>query len=35
MNNIKFDDGYETFTLNGDPNRVIRFNARDLSLIHI
>ena len=33
MNNIKFDDGYETFTLNGDPNRVIRFNARDTNIL--
>ena len=31
MKSIKFDDGYETFTINGDPERAIRFSARELN----
>ena len=33
MKNISFDDGYKSFTLNGDKNRVIRFNPSDINLI--
>ena len=33
MKSIKFDDGYETFTINGDPERAIRFSARDANIL--
>lgn len=33
MANINFDDGYETFTINGDPDRVIRINPKDGNII--
>lgn len=33
MANINFDDGYETFTINGDPKRVIRINPKDGNII--
>lgn len=32
MRNISFEDGLESFTINGDDNRVIRFNPGDLNL---
>jgi len=31
--NISYDDGYMSFTLNGDKDRVIRFNPSDLNII--
>lgn len=31
--NLNFDDGYMSFTLNNDPNRVIRFNPTDFGII--
>lgn len=34
MKNLSFDDGYESFTVNDDPNRVIRFNPADPELIN-
>lgn len=33
MANISFDDGYETFTINGDPKRIIRINPRDVNIL--
>ncbi len=33
MGNISFNDGYETFTINEDPNRVIRINPRDVNIL--
>lgn len=33
MQNIKFDDGYKEFTINGDPNKVIRFDPTDFAII--
>jgi len=32
-NNINFEDGYKSFTINGDENRIIRFNPTDLSIV--
>lgn len=33
IKNINFDDGYKSFTLNGDKQRVIRFNPADPNFI--
>lgn len=33
MANISFDDGYETFTINDDPKRIIRINPRDVNIL--
>lgn len=33
MQNLNFDDGYKEFSINNDPNRVIRFNPSDFSII--
>lgn len=33
MADIGFNDGYETFTINGDPKRVIRINPRDVNIL--
>lgn len=33
MRNFSFDDGYESFSINGDENRVIRFNPSDPNLM--
>jgi hypothetical protein len=33
MQNLSFDDGYKEFTINGDANKVIRFNPSDFSII--
>lgn len=33
MQNLNFDDGYRPFTLQNDPNRVIRFNPADFGII--
>lgn len=32
-NNLVFDDGYKEFTINNDPNRVIRFNPSDVAIV--
>lgn len=32
-NNIDFDDGYKSFKINGDENKIIRFNPTDLSIV--
>lgn len=29
MRSLNFNDGYESFMVNDDPNRVIRFNPAD------
>lgn len=34
MKNLSFNDGYESFTVNEDPNRVIRFNPADPEIIN-
>lgn len=34
MRSLKFDDGYESFMVNDDPNRVIRFNPADPEIIN-
>lgn len=34
MGNISFNDGYEVFTINEDPNRVIRINPRDVNILN-
>lgn len=33
MRNINIDDGLKEFTINGDKNRVIRFNPADINLL--
>lgn len=33
MQNINFDDGFKTFTVNGDENRVVRFNPSDFGIL--
>lgn len=33
MYNINLDDGYKEFTINNDPNRVIRFNPTDFNIV--
>lgn len=33
MKNLRFDDGCQSFTINGDKERVIRFNPGDVNLI--
>ncbi len=32
--NLSFDDGFMSFTINNDPNKVIRFNPTDFALIN-
>ena len=34
MKSLVFDDGYESFAVNGDPSRVIRFNPADPEIIN-
>lgn len=34
MRNIKFDEGYESFSINGDKNRTIRFNPADPEMVN-
>ncbi len=33
MQNFNLDEGYKEFTINNDPNRVIRFNPADYGII--
>lgn len=33
MTNIKFDDGYKTYILNDDENKVIRVNVTDFNIL--
>ena len=33
MANINFNDGFETFTINGDSNRVIKINPKDANIL--
>lgn len=33
MNNINYDDGYKSYTLNNDENKVIRINTTDMSIL--
>ena len=33
MQNLRIDDGLKEFTINGDKNKVIRFNPADLNLL--
>lgn len=33
MQNLQFEDGYKVFTVNEDPDRKIRFNPADLSIL--
>lgn len=33
MRNLSFDDGFKEFTVNGDPNKVVRFNPADINLL--
>lgn len=33
MANISFDDGFETFTINNDPERIIRINPKDTNIL--
>lgn len=33
MQNLKFDDGFKSFMINEDPQRVIRFNPTDMSML--
>jgi hypothetical protein len=32
--NLNFDDGFMSFTLNNDPNKVIRFNPTDFGIVN-
>lgn len=34
IQNLNFDDGFMSFTLNGDPEKVIRFNPSDFGMIN-
>ena len=34
MKSLVFDDGYESFSVNNDPSRVIRFNPADPEIIN-
>lgn len=34
MKNLSFNDGYESFTINDDPTRIIRFNPADPEIIN-
>lgn len=34
LKNLSFDDGYESITVNGDKDRVIRFNPADPEIIN-
>lgn len=34
MKNLSFKDGYESFTVNGDENRIVRFNPADPEIIN-
>jgi hypothetical protein len=34
IQNLSFDDGFMSFMLNNDPNRVIRFNPTDFGMIN-
>lgn len=34
MMNLSFDDGFKSFTVNGDKNRVIRFNPADPEIVN-
>ena len=34
MRSLNFNDGYESFMVNDDPNRVIRFNPADPEIIN-
>lgn len=33
MRNLNFDDGYKEYSINNDPNRVIRFNPADFGIM--
>lgn len=33
MGNIKVNDGFKTFTINGDENRIIKINTTDMQLM--
>ena len=33
MQSISFDEGYKEFAINGDENRVIRFNPKDFGIL--
>lgn len=33
MQNLKFDEGYKEFSINGDESKVIRFNPTDVAII--
>ena len=33
MSSIIFDEGYRTFDINGDPNRVLRVNPSDIGIL--
>ena len=33
MSSIIFDEGYRTFDINGDPNRVLRINPADIGIL--
>lgn len=33
MQNLRFDDGFKEFMINGDKNRVVRFNPADINLL--
>ena len=33
MQKLSFDEGYKEFSINGDENRVIRFNPSDMAII--
>lgn len=33
IENISFDEGYKEFSINGDPNRIIKFNPVDFAII--
>lgn len=34
MKNLSFDNGFESFTINGDANRIIRFNPADPEIVN-
>ena len=33
MENLNFDDGLKRVTINGDPNRVLKYNPGDMGIL--
>ena len=33
MENLSFDEGLKSYKINGDPNRILRFNPGDVNIL--